>query len=402
MAPSENAPPAEYGRQRAAAVLFGLGICAVPVSIAGAECLLVGSLLLRSIAIAQHRAKLYLPRVFWFWLAWAALEVVAWLRSPAIRAGLGEMRHLLLIAALFVLVPTLKDARNQVAVWCGIVLAASASSLFVIGHFVSQTLFYRGTLDPVVYLRSGGLLHHWMIYGIVEILAFAGLLELWHYFPEEHGWLLPVAAINAAAIVLSLTRMVWICSLLLLVLHLLWRRSRWLWAVPVMLCAVVFVSPAAVQSRLTGSIHSDYYSNAERVQMLGVGWEMICQNPLTGVGPGRVEELYTKYLSASDPLPAYHGHLHNNLVQLTAEFGLPVTLAALLFITVLFRDLLTQCRLAKGRERQFLCRTSLLGLIGFIAGGLCDYTYGHSLGLILLGFVVLSPLTGASETTQGH
>src|SRR5450432_2606820 len=171
---------------KSASFLFGLAVCAAPVSIALAESLLAGSLLFRAVAFARRQAKLCLPRAFWFWLIWAVLEVVAWLRSPAIRAGWGEIRHLLLIAALFLLVPTLEGAGRRVAVWCGIVVTASFSSLFLIGHFIWQLLFYRGTLAPVVYLRSGGLLHHWMIYGLVEILVLAGLLELWHYFPEKH------------------------------------------------------------------------------------------------------------------------------------------------------------------------------------------------------------------------
>jgi O-antigen ligase len=231
-----------------------------------------------------------------------------------------------------------------------------------------------------------------MIYGIVEILVFAGLLELWHYFPEKHRWLLPVGAVNMIAIVLSLTRMVWICALLLLVVHLCWHRSRWLWAVPVAACALFFLSPGAVRSRVTDSMDPDYYSNAERVQMVRVGWKMIRQNPLTGVGVGRVDELYAKYLSPSEPLPSYHGHLHNNLVQLAAEFGLPVAIAAMAFLAILFHDLRVRCRLTTNREQQFLCRTSLLGLTGFVIAGLFDYTLGHSLGLILLGFTVLSPL----------
>jgi hypothetical protein len=34
----------------------------------------------------------------------------------------------------------------------------------------------------------------------------------------------------------------------------------------------------------------------------------------------------------------------------------------------------------------------LLALIGYVVAGLFEYTYGHSLGLILLSFAVLSPL----------
>jgi O-antigen ligase len=364
----------------------------VPVSIAVAECFLVTALLFRSWALVQREAKLCLPRAFWYWAVWAGLEVLVWFHSRAFRTGQGEMRHLLLIAAMFVLVPALPRAADQVAVWCGIAWTSTLSSVFLIGHFLCQMLFYRGPLDPVVYLRGGGLLHNWMVYGTVEILVFAGLLELWHYFPEKRWWLRFVLIVNTVAMLVSLTRMVWICSALLLALHMMWRRSRWIWAVPVLFCALFFMGPEAVRARVIVSMQPDYYSNAERLQMLRVGWRMIRQHPFVGVGPGRVEELYEKYLSPSEPLPVYHGHLHNNAVELAAEFGIPVTAAALLFLVMLCRDLLTRCRLARDRERLFVGRASVLAVTGFVTAGLFDYTYGHSLGLILLAFAALSPL----------
>jgi O-antigen ligase len=115
------------------------------------------------------------------------------------------------------------------------------------------------------------------------------------------------------------------------------------------------------------------------------------------VGPGRVDELYRSYLSPGDAVPAYHGHLHNNLVQLAAEFGLPATCAALVFVSVLFYDLRRSCKGLLDRGHEFLCNTAVLGLIGFLVAGMCDYTYGHSLALILLSFVVLTPLSGGAR-----
>jgi lipopolysaccharide/colanic/teichoic acid biosynthesis glycosyltransferase/O-antigen ligase len=386
-----------YGH-RTNAILLGLALCAVPVSIAVAEAFLAASLLWRTAELARHRAQPFVPRVFWFWLAWAALEVIVWLRSPEIRAGWGEIRHLLLIASLFLALPALDRVEDRVAVWRGIFATATVNSMFLIATFVSRLLYYRGELDPIVYLRTGGLLHHWMIYGIVEILVFGGLLEFLHLYPEERRWCAPVLAINSLAILLSLTRMLWICCLLLLVLHLAWRRSRWIWAVPAIPLMAFFLAPGPIRTRVTTSMHPDYYSNAERVQMLRVGWRMILDSPMTGVGPGLVEAKYRDYLSQTDPVPAYYGHLHNNLVQLAAEFGLPVTGAALLFVAALFHDLLKRHRRVIDRGNEFLLCTAVLGLIGFLAAGMFDYTYGHSLGLILLGFVVLMPLIPVSHS----
>jgi O-antigen ligase len=378
--------------------LLGLALCAAPVSIAVTETFLFASVLWRVTELARHRTKLYIPRVFWFWLAWATLEVLVWLHSPAMKAGQGEIRHLLLIASLFLALPALDRVADRVAVWRGVFLTATLSSSFLIGTFLWRLRYYRGELDPVVYLRTGGLLHHWMIYGIVEVLVFGGLLEFAHLYPEQRRWWAPALAINGVAIVVSLTRMLWVCCLLLLVLHLAWRRSRWIWAVPLIPFAAFLLAGSQVRSRITTSLDPDYYSNAERVQMLRVGWKMIRDRPVTGVGPGRVEELYTSYLSPADPAPAYHGHLHNNLVQLAAEFGLPLTGAAILFVAILFYDLRRRCQRARDRDSAFLSRTGMLGLIGFLVAGMFDYTYGHSLALILLSFVVLMPLIPASDS----
>jgi exopolysaccharide production protein ExoY len=210
----------------------------------------------------------------------------------------------------------------------------------------------------------------------------------------------PIAAVNGLAILLSLTRMLWICSLALLAIHLFRRHSKWIWATPVLPVLLLVVAP--VRDRVKDSLHPDYYSNAERLQMLRVGCQMILQYPLTGVGPGRIENLYRSYISAHDPVPAYHGHLHNNAIQLAAEFGLPVLLAATAFVAAIFIAVSKRLRSAGDRDTQFLCRASLLGLMGFLMAGMFEYTYGHSLGLVFVSFLVLSPLKVDEKAPERH
>src|ERR1700677_4809026 len=98
-------------------VLLSLALCAIPVSIAVTEILLVVSLLWRGSGLVGHPAKAFVPRVFWFWLAWAVPELIVWLRSPALRSGWGEIRHLLLIASLFLALPALSRTEDRAAVW---------------------------------------------------------------------------------------------------------------------------------------------------------------------------------------------------------------------------------------------------------------------------------------------
>jgi O-antigen ligase len=175
-------------------------------------------------------------------------------------------------------------------------------------------------------------------------------------------------------------------------MHLLIRRSKWISALVALPAGVFLLIPGPVHSRIVDSSNSDYYSNAERVQMWRVGWKMIRQHAVFGVGPGRVEELYTNYLEKGEPIPAYRGHLHDNALQLAAEFGLPVLGAAVLWLGFLLWDLMRTWRTAQSGECRFLLRGSFLGIVGYLIAGVTEYTYGHALGLILFCFVAISPL----------
>jgi O-antigen ligase len=231
-----------------------------------------------------------------------------------------------------------------------------------------------------------------MVYGTVEIVVVAGLIAFWSTYRNQRRFILPLVAINAAGVVLSLTRMAWVTCLLLVGIHLVWRRSKWILALPLIPVVAYALAPDAVRARVATGTDPGYYANAERLQMLRVGWKMVMDHPLTGVGPGRVEKLYESYLSPGETLPAYHGHLHNNLVQIAAQFGIVVVAAALLFVLFAFRDLLRARRMARTPDSRFLSETALLAFIGFLFAGLFEYTYGHSLGLIMIAFGVLPAL----------
>jgi len=337
-----------------------------------------------------------LPRCFWFWLLWTGLEFVVWAQSPRPALGWSEIRHIILVGSLFVALPAMDRKEDCRTVWKAIFVTSGLSSLFLIGEFFWRLAHYRSEIlaggDAGFYLRSGGLLHHWMVYGTVEILVVAGLLSFSSVYWEERRRWWPAACINGLAVLLSLTRMAWITCLLLLGIDLLWRRSKWILALPLLPVALYVVAPSGVRLRLSNSSDPAYYSNSERLQMLQVGWRMVRDHPLAGVGPGRVESLYTSYLAPKDPVPAYHGHLHNNIVQTAAQFGIPVTLAGLLFVGVLFIDLRRRQRGAVDSHDRFAVQTALLALTGFLFAGFFEYTYGHSLALILLSFAVLPAL----------
>jgi len=383
-----------------------LGLSAVPASIAISEGLLSIAAFIQLFRLMKRRVRMHWPRCLWFWLAWALMEVALWLSAPQWETGWAEIRHLLVLAGLFLALSGFTRTRDIVLAWKGVFLMASASSLFLIGQFLVRLNMYGDEIaaggDAGFYLRSSGFIGHWMVYATIEIVVVAGLLAFWSAYPSMRRWMLPIALINATAVILSLTRMTWLTCLVLAAIALVWTRSRWLWAMPLIPLAIYALGPDSVRSRAGNIADLTYYSNAERLQMLGVGWRMVGDYPLTGVGAGRVEGLYQSYLAAGAPIPAYHGHLHNNAAQLAAQFGLPVLAAAGLFVFFAFRDLFRLRRRAADPDSRFIADAAILALAGFLIAGMFDYTYGHALGLIAIGFAVVPALLMPSlSTTAG-
>ena len=379
-------------------------VTAVPISIAVSEGLLTMAFGLSLVRLLRRREAWSVPRIFWFWLVWAVLELASWSVSTDPGAGRSEVSHLLLIVVLFVAMTAFERPEWTVTAWRGLLMAASLGSLFVIGDVVWRLAYYRRELfvdsDPSLYLRTGGLLNNWMVFGTVEVVVFAGLLAFCSSYPEQKRFWIPVLALNSLAAILSLTRMVWVCCFALLEADLFWRRSRWRWACAGLPLVLFAIGPNFLRARVRASLQPGYYANTERIEMLRVGWKMIKQHPLVGVGPGRVQSLYRGFLTPTDPVPAYYGHLHNNLVQIAAQFGIAAAVAAIVVLAALFLELRSAWTIARAkgdRTRLFLSRAGTLGLAGFALAGMFEYTYGHSLGLIAVSFASLAPLAPAGN-----
>src|SRR5437667_3178754 len=92
---------------------LGLAICAVPISIVVCESFLFLALAARIVRIVRGQGRVWFPRVFFFWLAWAGLEVLSWAISPERRSGSSEIRHLMLIATVFILMPTFRKETDR-------------------------------------------------------------------------------------------------------------------------------------------------------------------------------------------------------------------------------------------------------------------------------------------------
>jgi putative inorganic carbon (HCO3(-)) transporter len=152
------------------------------------------------------------------------------------------------------------------------------------------------------------------------------------------------------------------------------RPIQWLKiAVPLLLLAILF-SPLSIFSRFISSFDASHPSNLDRIRMLQAGAEMIRDQPLFGIGPGHVKEIYPLYRAADAPrfkVP----HLHNNLVQIWAERGVVAAFSYLLFIGI-FISLCLRAR-RDPRKRSF-ADAGIAIAVAMAVAGLFEFNFGDT------------------------
>jgi O-antigen ligase len=118
---------------------------------------------------------------------------------------------------------------------------------------------------------------------------------------------------------------------------------------------------------------------------------MIAAHPIVGVGPNMVEKRYEEY-RGPDAVNKINPHLHNNIVQIAAERGLPALGLWLWFIVALAGDLIRRFRAG---PNVFLSAAALASLAALLTAGLFEYNFGDSEVLML--FLLLATLPAAAD-----
>jgi O-antigen ligase len=232
-----------------------------------------------------------------------------------------------------------------------------------------------------------------------EILMFALLaglaIILWdRATPVRWRWTAGVAVLLCGlAIVLAMTRGVWIAAAAGL-LYLLWAWRRWtVLALPVVAVLAFAIGPPGLRERMISIVHphGDADSNMHRYVTFRTGVEMIKAHPLLGLGPDMIGPDFQQYVPADipRPLPAgFYGHLHNVYVQFSAERGIPAMLAMIGFLVwnlwLWLRRLAQQAASAATTAASaWLLRAGVAMLIGVLVIGLFEHCLGSSVVLAL-------------------
>jgi O-antigen ligase len=376
--------PLRSDRFEHAGFLALVGIAAaLQFSIAAAQILLTIAVALWVTLLFVRHERAEAPAFFWPLLGYAGLTLLSAAFSIEPRTSLIDCKQLV----LFLLVPlTYRLASGQrgitlvtVVITCAAISAAFGIIQYGILHYDQLSQRPRGTLGH--YMTYSGLLM------LVICVAIARVLFLtW----GRAGAALVMPAL-AVAVALTSTRSaaVGVCVAVALLFAL--KDFRLFAIVPIVAAIFFAFAPQMIMQRFQSIFDSKDPTRLDRIAMLREGGRMIAAHPLVGVGPNMIEKRYGEY-RGPDAVNQTNPHLHNNIVQIAAERGLPALALWLWFVVALARDLITRFRAG---PNTFLAAAALSGLAALMTAGLFEYNFGDSEVLML--FLMLTTLPAAAD-----
>ena len=368
--------------ERAACLALLAFAAALQLSIAAADIFLTISAILWAGLLLKNKERIEVPRMFWPLAAYAGATLVATVFSVDPAVSLVDSKQLVLLIIVPLTYRLLRGKRALLAVdviiTVGAVSAIWGIVQYLILNFDHLSQRPRGTLG--LYMTYSGLLM------LVACAAVARMM-----FAKHHRtWAALVLPSLLFALVVTFTRSAWIGACVGIGLLFLLRDFRLMALVPVALAAFLALAPTGLTTRLYSTFSLKDPSNIDRVAMMKSGIRIIKDDPLTGVGPDMVIQVYSHY---RDPMAVnqLNPHLHNVPLQIAAERGLPALAIWLWFIFTLVRDFLKRRR----SEYPSLSNAGLAAIGAMLAAGLFEYNFGDSEFLML--FLVLVTLPYAAE-----
>jgi O-antigen ligase len=381
--------------ERAGVVTLLTFVAALQFSIAAAGILLTLTTLLWLVLVVRNRERIEWPTMFWPLLAYAGATLVASVFSLDPAVSLRDSKQLVLFAIVPIAYRLLRGNRTLTAV--DVIITAGAI------HAVYGIVQYGILNHDNLVRRVQGVASHYMTYsGVIMLVTCAAAARIM-FRRKDRAWAALVMPALLVALALTLSRNAWVGACAGIGTLFLLRDFRLVALLPVAVGVFVAIAPATVTERAYSMFSleqvaragettgSTVESNRDRIAMVRSGLRMIKDDPLTGVGPDMVIQVYPAYRDPS-AVRQLNPHLHNVPLQIAAERGLPALAIWCWFIVVLFRDFL---RLKRQTATPSLAAGGLAVVVAMLAAGMFEYNFGDSEFLML--FLVLVTLPYAAE-----
>ncbi|HWK11475.1 MAG TPA: O-antigen ligase family protein [Vicinamibacterales bacterium] len=368
--------------ERAAYLSLLAFAAALQVSIAAADILLTLAGLLWLSLVIRNRERIEVPRMFWPLAAYAGATLIAAVFSVDPHTSLVDCKQLVLFLIVPIAYRLLRGRRSMIAVDVIITVGALSATVGIVQYLILN-------FDNLG-KRPEGALGHYMTYsGLLMLVACAAVSRIM-FTRQNRAWSALVLPALVLALVFTFTRSAWVGASVGIGLLFLLRDFRLIALLPVAFGVFLAAAPAELTARLYSTFSLTDPSNIDRVAMMKSGIRIIKDDPLTGVGPDMIIQVYPHYRDKS-AVNQLNPHLHNVPLQIAAERGLPALAVWVWFIVRLWIDFFRRRR----AQNPSLSNAGLAAIVAMLAAGLFEYNFGDSEFLML--FLVLVTLPYASD-----
>ncbi len=378
------------GRESTLVFAIGFWLSLIQISIAASQIVLTFVLLLWLYQLAAGKVELVGLPLDWPLGLFAVLSIASAGFSFDPGESFASMKKLTLLAIPYVIVSVVRRTSTLERLVLVLIIVADLGALFSLWQYFFSEL---GDINH----RIHGFMSHYMTFsGLlmgVGVLAFAELL----FGRRRRVFLVASLVMILVALALSLTRSAWFGVLVGFSLVCFLRDRRLLIGVPILLIGAMLLVPSDVEKRVRSLVRPDR-SSRDRMYMLKSGLQMTANHPWFGVGPNMVKSVYPVYRLEGAP-QLQNIHLHNNVIQIAAERGLPC-LAAWVWLMVVgitvsiksYRAATTGGRAPPENGDRGLAAGALALMVAGLTAGLFEYNFGDSEFLMLFLFAMAIPI----------
>jgi len=356
------------------------------VSISISQICLALAFLIWILLLVRKEKKFLFPAFFWGMIAYSVLSLVSSIFSVNPGISLGASKQLL----YFLIVPIVYSGFQKT------IEIKRANTALLVSAYIAilfSLLYYFVKAAPGE--RIAGFMGHYMTQAGVLLLFSAMALSMFIFTRDKLRFLWGIAfGLSQGVLILTSTRSAWIGMIIAVAVVLLFYKPKALIIVPVAVAFIMLFSPKEVKQRALSIFSTRSYSNSQRIEYMKAGLQIIQDYPLVGTGPDTVDMVFQhpKYDLSQDA--KRNVHLHNNIMQIGAERGIPTLIVWLATMIWIFVSL---CKLISNRDSALFPLTvaALAAFLAHFAAGFFEYNFADAEVAVLFLYIIIVPFAQA-------
>lgn len=363
------------------------------VSISLSQIFLAHAFVVLVILVAKKQIKISFPPFFWGMIVYCALSILASFFSVNPGVSLIDSKDLL----LFLIIPIVYMGLRQTNEIKRANLALLASAYVSIFYSLFTYVFKAAPGE-----RVQGFMGHYMTQAGVMLLFGALALSIFIFSRDKARFFWGLGfVLSVLILILTSTRSAWIGMIIATSVVLFFFKPKALIFVPIATALILFLSPKEVKNRALSIFSTRSYSNAQRLEYLNAGIKIIKEYPIFGTGPNTVEMEFQNPKYGLSEEAKQNVHLHNNILQIAAERGIPTLLVWFVFLVWLLIFLI---KLVPNKDPALFPLTvaAIAAFLAHFAAGFFEYNFADAEVAALFFYIMTIPFAQARNLERSN